>query len=369
MKLITILCLALLSVSAGATHLRGGYIQVKPVLGLTYTVTVTMYFDEVGGKEASAAAKSLTVCFGDGSTESAIRQSQAFISDKSISINTYQIAHAYAGPGTYTIETSIQSRSFSRNTTRPADQMPFALTTTFSTNTSGANQTPTLRLPDRGFMAAVNQRLILPLTMTDADGDSLVYNLARPLTSAADKVCEPQPVTTYVYPNDVARRGTYKLNSRTGDLTWDAPLEEGNYSIALTVNEYRRGTLISQTAVEISLIVVDQPGTPTPIPPYEPASDGQVVTGLTEYRDEDVILNVFPNPVDDRLQVVVQTTKATTAVIQLLDVNGRTLHELAFKRVARQHEQVIGMDSLTPGVYVLRAEVDGRSLVRKVMKR
>ena len=90
---------------------------------------------------------------------------------------------------------------------------------------------------------------------------------------------------------------------------------------------------------------------------------------MTSYRDEDVTLSVFPNPVDDRLQVVVQTSIPATARMQLLDGSGRTLHELTFGRLARRHEQVISMGSLTPGLYLLRAKVGDRTLTRKVMKK
>ncbi|WP_460908777.1 T9SS type A sorting domain-containing protein [Spirosoma areae] len=50
-------------------------------------------------------------------------------------------------------------------------------------------------------------------------------------------------------------------------------------------------------------------------------------------------------------------------------MNGRKLHELRFSRAARQHEQVIDMGSLTPGVYLLRALVGGRVIIRKIVKR
>ena len=113
------------------------------------------------------------------------------------------------------------------------------------------------------------------------------------------------------------------------------------------------------------------------IPPYEPASvsnAGTIVTALSDELnaarpDADVQLTVFPTPVDDRLQVVVQTNNPATATVQLLDTNGRSLHELRFGRAARRHEQVVSMSSLSPGLYVLQANVGGQVLVRKVVKR
>lgn len=362
-----LLGLLLLGGQASATHLRGGYIQVRSVstTALTYEVTTTIYTE---GSAASTGEGSITLCFGDGSAQEVFRQSRLTTTDGSLSISTYRLVHTYAGPGTYVLTTSPANRTTARNITSSTDQGAMTLTTTFSTN-NGPNQTPTLLLPVTNLQVATNQRFVFPLKTADTEGDSLVYTLTRPLTNGAGNTCTGRPVATYQYPNDLTRRGTYRLDNRTGDLTWDAPVEQGNYSVAITVGEYRSGILISQTLIEISLVVVDRPGTPGVIPPYEPARESSLVTALPNYRDEDVTLTVFPNPVEDRLQVVIQTSNPTMARIQLLDSNGRLLHELSFGRLARRHEQVIGLDSLTPGVYVLRTRIGDRTLVRKVIKK
>ncbi|GAB3549741.1 T9SS type A sorting domain-containing protein [Spirosoma fluminis] len=371
MKSFILLALTLLSVQASlATHLRGGYIQAKAISGSTtsYEVTVTVYLDEVSGRAAADQAQLISVCFGDGTSSNVTRVARVRTGDNTLSVNTYQIVHTYAGPGNYVLSTSIQNRTTARNITR-ADQLPLLLTTSISTNTQTPNTTPTLAFPQNGFRLSVNQPATIAFSATDAEGDSLVYALATPSTSNKSDQCLREPVDSYSFPNDVTRRGTFKLNGRTGNLVWNAPTEEGTYSIAVTVSEYRRGILISQTVEEISVLVVDQPGTPAVIPGYEPAVVEAVVTAIREYATEDVTLTVFPNPVDDRLQVVVQTATASPATLQLMDATGRLVHELAFTKASRQHEQVISMGSLAPGQYILRTEVSGRSLVRKVVKR
>jgi hypothetical protein len=364
---IFLLCVLLLAGQASASHLRGGYIQTRSVsaTALTYEVTVTIYHE---GSAASMGENSITLCLGDGSSQEVLRQSRRITTDGLLSISTYRLVHTYAGPGTYTLTTALVGRTTARNIAGATEHDRLALTTTFSTNT-GPNQTPTLVLPATGLQAATNQPLILPLNTTDAEGDSLAYSLTRPLISSATITCSSRPVATYQYPNDLTRRGIYNLNNRTGNLTWDAPVEPGNYSVAMTVGEYRSGILISQTLIDVSLSVVDRPGTPGVIPPYEPARESSLVTALPNYRDEDLTLTVFPNPVEDRLQVVIQTSNPATARTRMIDSNGRILHEITFGRLARQHEQVISLGSLTPGVYVLRAETGGQTLVQKVIKK
>ena len=363
MKLVILLCLLLIGDLVWATHLRGGYISVRNTSGLSYEVTATIYQE---GTASASSDESITMCFGDGTSQFVNRLSLRISGDGLLGVSTYRLVHTYAGPGTYALTTSLSNRSTTRNIVQLSDQLPMTLSTTVSTN-NGSNQTPLLSLPAAGFQIATNQRLVFPVKATDTEGDSLAYTLARPLTNTASNTCLGRSIVGYLFPNDLTRRGIFNVDRRTGDLTWDAPFEQGNYSIAILISEYRNGALISQTLTEFLLTVVDKPGTPSVIPPYEPALEGGIVTALPVYRGEDISLTVFPNPVNDRLQVVIQTSNPTTARTQLLDSNGRLLYELSFGRSARQHEQVISMSSLTPGQYVLRADVGGQILVRKVL--
>lgn len=354
-----------------ATHLLGGYIQVKPGTSsaLTYELIVVVYYDEVLGKEAANNATSIMVCFGDGQTGNVPRSTRIFFNNNQMSRNVYSINHTYVGPGTYTVATALANRTASLNIANSAaQQMPLALSTTFFTTTP-PNQTPTLSVPPTGFQIANKQRVVFPLAATDTEGDSLVYALARPLTSPDNDPCTHRQVVGYQFPNDFTQQGTFKLNSHTGDLVWDAPIQQGQFSVAITVSEYRNGILTSQTYEEIPLIVVDKPITPGVIPPYEPAMEGAVVTEIAESPIDGTLLSIFPNPVDDRLQVVIQTRNPASVRLQLLDISGRILHQLSFGKVAYQHEQVISMGSLPSGAYLVRATVNEKSIIRKVIKK
>ncbi len=374
MKTFMFMCLALLSIQASrATHLLGGYIQAKSTPGspLVYEVTVTLYLNAVEGAAATATTKSLAICFGDGSTAEAQQVSlQPLSTDKTVSQGVYRIIHTFAGPGNYVVSTVISNRTGVENITRAGD-VPFVLNTVISANES--NRTPTLFVPETGFQIPVNRRAVFSFRSTDDEGDSLSYSLAKPLSSISNNRCDRLPISSYQFPNNLAQRGTFTIDNRTGDLTWNVPTQTGYFSVAVTMSEYRRGVLISQTLQEVVLVVVDRPGASDPVPPYQPAVEGSfgsaIVTGVSNYQDGDDWLTVFPNPVDDRLQVIVKTSNPSTASVQLLDVNGRLLHELGFRKTARQHEQVISMESLSPGLYFLRANVNGRGLVRKLTKK
>ena len=347
-----------------ASHLLGGYIQATSTGGLRYQVTITLYKENVNSQ--SGADDAVSLCFGDGTTQRVLRQAYIVSNDRLYSISTYRTVHTYAGPATYQLIASQANRTRSRNIAGPENQQSFTLATTFITS---ANQTPTLSYPANELRIGVSERATVSLKASDTDGDSLAYRLAPPLVELTRLPCIPQNADGHQYPNDLTRRGTFQLDRRTGDLIWDAPTEAGSYTVAIMVDEYRRGVLISQTSQEILLVVEDRPGKPGLIPPYQPAATTGLITANSPMRDEDITLTVFPNPVDDRLEVVLQTSNPATARMRLTDSNGRTVHDMAFGRLGRRHEQIIGMDSLTPGLYLLRAEVNGRTLVRKVMKR
>lgn len=369
MKPFILLLLMLLSVHVTqATHLVGGYVQAKAVTSssLTYEITVALYLDAILGTQATGQTTSVSVCFGDGTSGLASRQSQTVTLNKLVHLSIYRIIHTYPGSNAYALTVSIPNRTIANNITNASSQL-FTLNTTITTNVT--NQTPTPGYPEAGFHLGANQKATILLKATDIEGDSLVYSLTKPLTSTDKEPCISKPVPSYQFPNDIAHKGIFKLNSKTGELVWDSPAQSGNYSTALHISEYRKGVLISQTTQEITLVVDDLPGTPSIIPPYEPAMEGTIVTAIINYADADVALTTFPSPVDDHLQVIIQTSNPTTAAVQLTDLNGRKLHTLEFAKASRQHEQVISMDSLTPGVYLLRADVDGRKLVRKIVKK
>ena len=364
-KLFLLLSLLLATHTIHATHLRGGYIQVRSITGLTYEISVYVFNDEVSGSAAAAATTSTSLCFGDGTTQDVARLSRVFSPNKATSISTYRTTYTYAGPGTYTVAMSQGQRTGVLNIPS-AGNFLMTLTTTFIT---GTVQTPTLSIPETGFTAPLNQRYVLPFSSADFTGDSLSYSLARPLVSASGNNCVGTAASGYQYPNDLTQQGTYTLNNRTAILVWNAPTRQGYYSVAITIREYRDGVVISQTQFEFLITVIDTPGTPGVIPAYQPATEVGLVTAIPDYRDEAATLTTFPNPVDDRLQVVIQSSNPAPATLRLTDMSGRTLHELTFKKASRQHEQVISMAGVSSGVYLLQAEVNGRSLVRKVVKK
>ncbi|TAE30454.1 MAG: T9SS C-terminal target domain-containing protein [Cytophagales bacterium] len=359
----------LMAAPAWATHLLGGQIQARNISGNTYEITVVIFGDETYGRTAIDQMSSLLVCLGDGQTLDVSRQSRIFTADRAVSLNTYRLTHIYNGPGIYRITTSMSNRTSMVVNLQQAIETPLTLSTMIQATGNLRNSTPVFTPTSSFTLISTNQRTVLDFRATDSDGDSLVYTLTRPLTTPASSPCTmPVALNGYRYPNGVSQRGTYKLNGRTGELVWDAPTTSGQYSAAIRIQEYRNGIMISESIVETLLKVNDKAGTPSTIPPYEPAAESAIVLSNEPEADNGLSLTVLPNPVQTQFVARLRANKPTTARLQLLDLSGRVVAEEPMTRSAVEHESMFEAGDLPSGVYVLRAEVGERVLSRKVVK-
>lgn len=107
----------------------------------------------------------------------------------------------------------------------------------------------------------------------EPDGDSLAYKMANPYTGGEPPPGNPKPGPPislqlpldnvnynpgYSFSNPFGNNGIAKIDDETGVATLSAP-SKGRYAIAVEVQEYRDGELISTTRRDIQIIVVDCP--------------------------------------------------------------------------------------------------------------
>ena len=279
--------------------------------------------------------------------------------------------YTYAGPVTYTIQATAFNRSGATNL--GTGESVFLVKTTFSAIPYlGRNSTPMLALPPSGLQLAANQRVLLNMAATDPENDSLAYVLSAPITSVDSQtanLCNAAiPVSLYRFPNDVNYIGTYRMNAKTGLLTWDSPTEQGRYIIALTVSEWRNGVNISETKQELTLTVVDKGGTPVTPPPYEPAIAG-FLTAVDDSAPDELQPTVSPNPSSSGLvQVSLQNRLGAPAIFSVLDNQGRVHQRIEKNQPLDQQHFRIDLSSHPAGLYLIRAESGGRQVMQKVVR-
>lgn len=240
-------------ITASATHNRAGEISFDQIGELTIRMTITTYT-----KTSSAAADrdSLEVFWGDGNSQFVQRSNgEGDILDNDIKVNFYTAEHTYPSRASYTIFFMDPNRVDNILNVNPPHSVdvPFYLETSFTflnTQFQGINNSPRLLQPPLDF-ACVGKRFTHNPNAYDADGDSLSFELIIPFQM------EGTPVPNYSFPDQIVPGfdNVMTLNNFTGELTWNTPKLQGEYNIAIRVNEFRDGQLISSLIRDMQIFV------------------------------------------------------------------------------------------------------------------
>ena len=113
---------------------------------------------------------------------------------------------------------------------------------------------------------AINKLLDFDHSASDADGDSLSYQLCYALNGATDANIKPLPgpppfsLVTYLpgysYDNPISCTDQLKIDAKTGRL-FGTPNKLGRYLVAICCSEYRSGILINTITREFQFMVID----------------------------------------------------------------------------------------------------------------
>lgn len=251
------LCLIIIFLSFNlalkATHNRAGEITYTQIGPQTIRMIATTYT-----KTSSAAADrdSLEIFWGDGTSQWVVRANgKGTVLNNDVKKNEYIAEHTYPGRGRYTIVTTDPNRIGNiLNVNYPNSiDIQFSLATTLTLldlQFQGSNSSVQLLQSPIDF-ACLNRRFIHNPNAYDPDGDSLSYELTVPLESAN------KPVPNYVYPDRIlpGPNNITFLDPRTGDFVWENPPQQGEYNIAIRINEYRQGVLINSTIRDMQILV------------------------------------------------------------------------------------------------------------------
>jgi len=245
------------SIDLGATHNRAGEIIYEQTGPLTITATIKTY---TKNSSSGADRDSLELFWGDGTSTVVVRTNgdgNGEIIPGDVKINCYTGEHTYAARATYTLSfmdpnrvTGILNVNFPNSV-----DIPFYLETTFTllnVQFQGLNNSVVLLDPPLDF-ACKDKRFIHNPNAFDIDGDSIGYELIVPFMG------QDEPVPNYVYPDGIipGLDNVISLDPLTGDFVWDSPKAVGEYNIAIQVNEFRNGQLISSTIRDMQIFVDD----------------------------------------------------------------------------------------------------------------
>ncbi|MCK9219069.1 MAG: gliding motility-associated C-terminal domain-containing protein [Bacteroidales bacterium] len=244
-RFLIILFTFLFSPSLFATHQRAAEIVYKHISGLTYEITLISY--TFTPSPANAYRDYLPIIWGDG-TASDIPRTVITDLPNDITYNKYVGQHTFPGPATYTISCEDPNRNGGILNIPNSINTPLFIYSelTISPFIGGYNNSPVLLLPpiDNG---CVNQPFYHNPGAYDVDGDSLSYKLV-PCRGAQGLI-----IPGYFSP---PASKSLTLNPITGDLYWDSPEQQGEYNIAILIEEWRNGVKIGSVLRDMQIIIV-----------------------------------------------------------------------------------------------------------------
>ena len=282
--------LVLLANPARATHIVGGELELEHVSGIAYVLRMNLYFDAVNG-QPGALDQELTASIFDKSTNLRILNvvlpltGNTFVNytnpicavptlstRKLVYSQTIQLpASTYNSPGGYY---AVVERCC-RNVTISNIQVPSAAAQTFYLEFPAVvrggqpfyDSTPRI-FPPLADYACRNELFYYDFSGTDADGDSLAYDLVTPLNGHSTTAA-PKPAQAESAPyapinwnpglsaqNQIPGNPTLQINGRTGRLTV-RPANLGLFVFGVRCAEYRRGEKIGECRRDFQLMVLN----------------------------------------------------------------------------------------------------------------
>lgn len=357
-----------LSLAAHATHLLGGEILAKNTKGQTYEISAVLYLDLVNGQSGANAQTEITLCLGDG-TQLVVKRasSEKLESNPNVNRSVYRIVHTYAAAGKYTLSAKLDNLTNGiLNMQAPTQEQPLVIQTTL--NTISPNTTAQASSPK--FFSGLRQVFTLALPNSDPDGDSLSHRITKLLGQSQE--CQPTGLANYRFPNEVTRKGTFKIDRSKATLVWNAPTQVGYYTYAYVTEEWRKGVKVAETWHTYILTITDQNSTSNPVPAFEPAlaDFNGTITGLPpqESVTANISMKIYPVPSAETITVEVSTRQPSTTLIELVDLQGRILQKAEYKDLASSRSQEFKTGNLAKGVYLIRVQSDEATLTRKFVR-
>lgn len=228
--------------TARATHQRAAEITYTWLGGNAYEFTLTTYNVPNAAWEQR---DSLFVSWGDGN-ENYIPRVDWHNQGNDCVVNHYKAIHNYSTSGTYTISMEDANRNFGVVNVPNSVMVPMHIETELVINPFlGYNNSPQLlNAPlDRG---CVGKLYLHNPSAYDPDGDSLSYRLVT---------CKGQDgldIAGYTFPQ---ASQTFDIDAITGELRWDAPVRQGEYNVAIMVEEWRHGVKIGSVVRDMQILI------------------------------------------------------------------------------------------------------------------
>ena len=244
MRKLFILCLFLMMVlPAWATHQRAAEITYEWKGGNAYEFTLTCY--TYSPSAAGIQRDSLLVMWGDGFGDYVPRVVFQNLGDD-YTLNVYRMIHNYSSSGSYVISMEDPDRNYGVVNVPNSVNVPMYIETELVINPflGYNNSVQLLNAPiDRG---CVGKPFYHTPAAYDPDGDSLSYRLVP------CKGVGGEDIPGYSYPQ---ASSLFDIDPETGILQWENPMLQGEYNVAILIEEWRQGVKIGSVIRDMQILI------------------------------------------------------------------------------------------------------------------
>jgi len=273
--LFVIICIS----NAFATHERAAEITYRRLSNnsLEYEIKLVTYTYT----PSPADRPQLELNWGDG-TSSVVQRTLKVNLAGNISRNEYVTTHTFPGDGTYKISMEDPNRNYGVINIPNSVNVPIFVETllVISPFINPKNNSPQLLNPPLD-MGCVGVPFVHNPGAYDPDGDSISYKLVN------CRGAQGLEIPGYSIP---MASNSISINPVTGDFIWDSPVIQGEYNIAILVEEWRNGVRIGYVTRDMQIIIASCNNHP---PVIDPVPDTCIEAGDT------LVFNVHAYDVDN----------------------------------------------------------------------
>ena len=225
-----------------ATHQRAAEITYEWKGGNSYEFTLTCYYTS---STAGIQRDSLLVNWGDGFGSYMPRLVYQDLGDDYY-LSVYKMIHDYSSSGTYVISMEDANRNYGVVNVPSSVSVPMYIETelVISPFLGYNNSVQLLNAPvDKG---CVGKPFYHHPSAYDPDGDSLSYRLVP------CKGLNGEDIPGYSYPQ---ASSLFEIDPITGILQWENPVLQGEYNVAILVEEWRHGVKIGSVIRDMQILI------------------------------------------------------------------------------------------------------------------
>ena len=265
-KLFFVFLLLVMALPAWATHQRAAEITYEWKGGNAYEFTLTCY--TYSPSPAGMQRDSLLIIWGDGFGDYVPRVVYQNLGDD-YTLNVYRMIHNYSSAGTYVVSMEDPDRNYGVVNVPNSVSVPMYIETELVVNPflGYNNSVQLLNAPvDKG---CVGKPFYHNPSAYDPDGDSLSYRLVP------CKGLNGEDIPGYTYPQ---ASSLFDIDPVTGVLQWENPMLQGEYNVAILIEEWRQGVKIGSVIRDMQILIN---ACNNNLPQINTISDTCVVAGST----------------------------------------------------------------------------------------